>query len=466
MGLLQPHFVLPGWKESAVRKRPERYEPQGKDFNLTDVNNIIIMLLEEQFTDNSIQINMECRVKRRNMKKAISLFLITAIVILAMIGAFPAFAEQSAEEIPPTPEPTPTPEITEDGHFDSELLEQWVNAYLKADGWDEPQCSMSIGLWYSGTDETWFYNPDEWMYGVNWSKLPISMVFAEKIANGELSNDSVVTGISLEYALQTVLENSSGPSFYSMVTYLGGNTTSNCAELVPQYANLPDSYYTEYFYQGSYYTARIMTEVTKTLFLGGDERFPNVLEYMKQSQSWDMFKRDDLIRSLNASQTHAAYWGDGAGDYIHCTGVVYTPTPIVLTIMMKNISDLDIMGGVAHHLAALAMQMDEKQSQISLTQEAAVPDPSDAGNEISPGSPAAPASDSEGENAEISDISTSTLPADNSFNTGDTEKIDARGQELASEENASQTRRIWVLGISTLVKYMQSLKAEARMATT
>ena len=168
---------------------------------MTDVGNIIIMLREEEFADNSIQINMERRMKTRNIKRAVSLVLITAIMVLAPAGAVPAFAEQSGGETAPAPEPTPTPEITEDGHFDAELLEQWVNAYLKADGWDEPQCSMSIGLWYSGTDETWFYNPDEWMYGVDWSKLPISMVFAEKTANGELANDSVITGISLEYAL-------------------------------------------------------------------------------------------------------------------------------------------------------------------------------------------------------------------------------------------------------------------------
>ena len=172
---------------------------------------------------------------------------------------------------------------------------------------------------------------------------------------------------------------------------------------------------------------------------------------MKQSQPWDMFKRDDLIRSLNASQTHAAYWGDGAGDYIHCTGVVYTPTPIVLTIMMKNISDLDILGGVAHHIAALAIQMDEKQSQIEAAEETAATDPAAAENENSPGSAAAPASDPEGETPEVSDLSTGTLPEDNPAGTSDTEEIDALGQEMASEEYGSQTRRVWLLGISSLL---------------
>ena len=282
-------------------------------------------------------------------------------------------ADPSAEEAEAASgEPKYVPEITEDGHINSERLTQWVQNYLKADHWDEPQCSMSIGLWCSGSDETWLYNPDERMYGVNWSKLPVSMYFAEQLAKGELSNDPSINGITLEYALQTVLESSSGPSFSSMLVYLGGNTASNCAELVPQYAGLPEDYYTEDFYQRSYYTARIMMEVTKTLYQGGDERFPNVLKYMRESQPWDMFNRDDHIRNdLHTSQTHAASWGDGAGDYVHCTGVIYTPTPIVLTVMMKNIADLDIMGGVAHHMAVLAEALDARQKEIRLAEEEA-----------------------------------------------------------------------------------------------
>lgn len=36
-----------------------------------------------------------------------------------------------------------------------------------------------------------------------------------------------------------------------------------------------------------------------------------------------MFNRDEYIRNeLHAAQTHVAPWGDGAGDYIHCTGVL------------------------------------------------------------------------------------------------------------------------------------------------
>ena len=387
---------------------------------------------------------------KRMCKKLLSLLFAVLMLVLTSAGIFPAYADKSADYSSAQATPS-SAEVTEDGHIDANRLTQWVDAFLKADGWDAPQCAMSIGLWYPATDETWLYNPDEWMYGVNWSKLPVSMAFAEKLAKRELTEDTVITGITLKYALQTVLEDSSGPSFYSMLTYLGGNTVSNCAELVPQYTGLPDSYYTEDFYQKSYYTARIMMEVTKTLYQGGDERFPNVLEYMKQSQPWDMFKRDENIRvNLNASQTHAASWGDGAGDYIHCTGVIYTPAPIVLTIMMKNISDLDIMGGVAGHIAVMATELDARQKQLnSLAEQNAAPASVAAADENTPDD--SPISDSISEQKSAENNPPADIPqgAEALINTTVAE---SPGQQTEPEKaDSSQSPRLWLIVVSTLI---------------
>ena len=393
-------------------------------------------------------------MKIRSLKKTVFLFFTLLMSFSTQIGTLSAFGEGDSVDVFADQLQELSLEVTDDGHIDGERLKQWVDAYLKADGWDAPQCAMSIGLWYPGIDETWFYNPDEWMYGVNWSKLPISMVFAEKLAAGELSNDSVITGITLEYALQTVLENSSGPSFYSMVTYLGGDTVSNCAELVPQYVGLPEDYYVDDFYQRSYYTARIMTEVTKTLYQGGDERFPNVLKYMKESQPWDMFKRDENIRvNLNASQTHAASWGDGAGDYIHCTGVIYTPTPIVLTIMMKNISDLDILGGVAGHIALMATEMDARQRLVSTAESDSVPVPADADKDTQSDDSPVPDTDLGKKTSE--DINSSAQCSDTpmlSEKSAKTEpSIASSRQSFELDETASPLPRLWLLGISALI---------------
>ena len=381
----------------------------------------------------------------RPAKRVLSLLLVLAMMVLIPAGPLSAYAEMGTEAAPAqeaAEEATATegaestatgeeaataesaeeavdgedasseeeeeqPEMTEGGHIDGEKLKVWLENYLAADHWDEPQCSISVCFWYSGSDETWMYNPDEWMYGVNWSKLPICMNFAEKLGKGELSNDTSINGITLEYALQTVLENSSSPSYSSMIVYLGGNT---------------------------------MMEVTKTLYLSEEGRFPKVLEYMKASQPWDMFNRDQWIREiLHTSQAHVASWGNGAGDYIHCTGVIYTNSPFVLTIMMKNISDIDIMGGIAHHFCFLAQNMYWRQYEIEKAKKAAEA-------EALAAQEAAAAEEAPAEEAAVTD---STVTPASPENTA--EAAVSPAPEPTQEEASSPTPRMLLMAAAALI---------------
>ena len=295
----------------------------------------------------------------KRMNRFLSIILALVLVFSMQAGNLTAFAEEIPTE--PLTETLPSP-VLEDGHFDADLLKQWVDAYLDENYWNHPGCKMTIAYWYSGTDETWFYNADDWLSCVNWYKLPLCMYYAEKLKSGELTKESVVTGITLEYAMSTLLEHSSGPSLYSLVTDLAEREGLSYTDVAKQYAgDLPDSYFTSEYYNNGY-TARLMMEITKTLFEGGEDRFPFVLEHMKKSQPYDMFKRDWNIQSKwEVAQTHAADWGGEGDDFIHCTAIFYTPTPAVLTIMTKNIWDLDIMGGVAGHFFNLTEALDLKQ---------------------------------------------------------------------------------------------------------
>ena len=295
----------------------------------------------------------------KRMKRFLSIMLALVLAFSMQAGNLTAFAEETPTE--PLTETLPSP-VLEDGHFDGEILKQWVDAYLEENYWNHPGCEMAIAYWYSGTDETWFYNADEWIGCVNWYKLPVCMHYAEKLKSGELTKESVVTGITLEYAMSTLLEHSSGPSLYSLVTDLSDREGLSYTDVAKQYAgDLPESYFTSEYYNNAY-TARLMMEITKTLFKGGEDRFPFVLEHMKKSQPYDMFKRDWNIQSKwEVAQTHAADWGGEGDDLIHCTAIFYTPTPAILTIMTKNIWDLDIMGGVAGHFFNLTEELDLKQ---------------------------------------------------------------------------------------------------------
>ena len=289
-----------------------------------------------------------------NKKALISLLFFFVLLLSLPAVQLTAAADDYIPEILPAP--------AADGSLvDGEALRQFFDNYLKENNCDGEDQLLSIAVWYPGTGEYWYYNAEEWMYGVNWYRLPVSMYLAEKVSKGELTMDTVVNGIQLEYAITTALEASSNPSASSMVLYLGGNMTTNCADLTKGLSNLPDSYFIDDYYQKNAYNARLMLEITKTLYLGGAERFPLVEESMKKSTPEDFFKRDwDVRHTWEIAQTHAAYWGDGAGDRVHCTGIIYTPTPLLLTVMTKNIADLDIIGGIGWRMSHLAAALDAR----------------------------------------------------------------------------------------------------------
>ena len=307
----------------------------------------------------------------KRIEKLLSTVLVLVMMLSMQMRSLPAFAEESTEEALPLTQTLPSAAL-EGGHIDGDVLKQWVDAYLEENHWNHPGCDLTVAFWYSGTDETWFYNADEWLGCVNWYKLPVCMHYAEELKSGALTKESVVTGITLEYAMTTVLENSSGPSIYSLVTDLSEREGLNHTDVAKEYAgDLPDSYFTGEYYNNGY-TARLMLEITKTLFEGGEERFPFVLEHMKKSQPEDLFKRDWNVRTKwEVAQTHAADWGGEGDDLIHCTGIFYTPAPAILTVMTRNIWDLDIIGGVAGHFVDLAEELGLKQEEEKAAQAAA-----------------------------------------------------------------------------------------------
>ena len=289
-----------------------------------------------------------------NKRTLISLFAVLALFLSLHTGHLLASAEDYVPELLPAP--------AADGHLiDGDTLTKFFDEYLHENYCDNEDQCLSIAVWCPDTDEYWYYNPDVWMYGVNWYRLPVSMYLAEKVSKGELTMDTVVNGITLEYAISTALAATSNPSSSSMVLYLGGNMTTNCADLTTGLSNLPESYFVDEYYQENAYTARLMLEITKTLYLGGEERFPLVEESMKDAMPDDFFKRDwNVGHDWVIAQASAAYWGEGAGDRVHCTGIIYTPSPIVLTVMMKNIADMDIIGGVAWRFSHLGAALGER----------------------------------------------------------------------------------------------------------
>ena len=306
------------------------------------------------------------------------LALIMTILMLAALSTA-AFAETApGEGTPPAEaaEQAALPAAEDSGIIDAAALQQWMDSFVQEHNLNQDYMRFSVGFWYSATGDSWYYDADQWMYSASLYKVPVSMLMAEKEAAGELTQDSVVNGTTLEYLESTALIYSNNDSGHSMVSWLGGTYSGKCSDMTIKFTDLPESYFEQDFYDVSYYTARYMTQVMRTLYQGGDAKFPHVLDYLKQAQPDDYYNRNPALKgSYTIAQKFGAYEEGNGNNNNHCAAVIYTPNPIVVTVMTRNIGDYQsIIAEVGGHLADYALQLDqnlESWKQAQAEQEAA-----------------------------------------------------------------------------------------------
>ena len=284
---------------------------------------------------------------------------------------------------------------------DSAYLDGWIKDYCAQYGLND----FSVGFCYTATGEYWFYNADEFMYSASMYKVPVSMLLSEKEAAGEITQESeIYPGLSVQYLEYTAIVNSNNDSGHYIADYVGKGVSKydtyngKCADLAQKYApTLSNDYFPEDYYEWSYYSARYITEAIKTLYDGGEEKFPNIIGYMKQAQMQNYFH----LKQENGYEIAQKYgdYQEKSGDTVHhCTGIIYTPTPIIVTVMSKNISYYEQrIAEVAKFLTDYSLELDEKLLTATPapvpTEEPAEETPEPAPSAAPTAAPATPAPD-------------------------------------------------------------------------
>ena len=258
------------------------------------------------------------RTGRQILSLMMTILLLAATCTAAFAEAAPA--EGAAAAAPGADAQLPAAE--DSGIIDAAALQQWMDNFAQEHNLKQDYMRFSVGFWYSGTGDSWYYDADQWMYSASLYKVPVSMLMAEKEAAGELTLESVVNGTTLEYLESTALVYSNNDSGHSMVSWLGGTYAGKCSDMTIKFTDLPDSYFDQDFYDVSYYTARYMTQVMRTLYQGGDAKFPHVLDYLKQAQPDDYYNRNAALKgSYTIAQKFGAYEEGNGNNNNHCAAV-------------------------------------------------------------------------------------------------------------------------------------------------
>ena len=247
--------------------------------------------------------------------------------------------------------------------LDEAALDQWIQDYLQQHGIGGGNQLFSVGFCYTATGDAWYYNGDTFMYSASMYKVPVAMLLAEKEASGLISQDTNLGGGTLRYLESTALTFSNNDSGHAMLSYLGEDNSGKGSKLCMKYASLDQAYYDQDFFDYSYYSARFITQVMETLCAGGEERFPHVIENMLIAQP-DSYLNLSLMGKYRVAQKYGAFQERNGNSNNHITAIVYTPTPIIVTVMTRNVDNFQQrMAEIGEYLANYSLELDEKLAE-------------------------------------------------------------------------------------------------------
>lgn len=304
-------------------------------------------------------------MKTEKRIRLIAVMICTAMLLSLCAAAF-------ADE-----ETTDAAQETDTGIIDEAELQKMFDDYVAQYSLNTNNRSFSVGFCYLKTGDTWYYNEGKWYYSASLYKVPVSMLLAEREMSGEITAETVYenqysTG-SLDTLERKSLVNSNNDTGHAMVEWMGGTYNGKCADQLIKYTDLPESYFNADYFDYSYYNVEFYTQILKNLY-NNQENYPRIIDYMKQAQP-GAYLRTNLEGKYEVAQKYGAFEETKAyptRNNNHAGGIIYTPNPILVTVMTVNVENYNKrIGEVAQMLSDYALKLDAKYDTYNAAQLAA-----------------------------------------------------------------------------------------------
>lgn len=216
-----------------------------------------------------------------------------------------------------------------DERFDNKSWEEITTAFLQSYGATQTG-HVAIGYYNTVTGEEQYYNPDDYITVGSVYKVPLNMVYCERIANGEMTLESPVYSISYQILLRGTIIDSNNDYAKVLWDFLGGYHNYR-RTIAPYMGEDPDTVIWT-FYENNLFTARQMTTCLRLLY-ENPERFPYLLDTMKEAEPNNYFRRDEQRYTIAHKY---GYNVENYHTYIADAGVVYTEEPFLLVMFTDN----------------------------------------------------------------------------------------------------------------------------------
>ena len=194
---------------------------------------------------------------------------------------------------------------------------------------------VSLGYYNTVSGETHYHNGDQYRVAGSMYKVALNMYWAEKLYLGEIDWEERFNGVDFKRVQEWTILNSDNNYAAAMFEKIG-NYRQYREEVAHFYGEDPATVDKKY-YENNFSTAEQIIYCLKMLY-NEPERYPNVLELMKQAEPERWFNTGDTTYDIAQK---FGYVSDESGTFINSCGIVYTDDPILIVMFTCNVSKAD-----------------------------------------------------------------------------------------------------------------------------
>lgn len=235
-----------------------------------------------------------------------------------------------------------------DTNKESTQIKETIEKYIKNKNLSE----NNFGFFYynPNNQEYYFYNTDTYFTAASTIKVPLAIVYYDKINNGEINKEATLlykaehyeegsgttssiykpgNYVPISFLLEQMIVNSDNTATQILKSGLGDEDTS--------YRNLI-TVYTDRTLKVDFYLENIITagygyDVIKYLW-NNQDKYTELIENMKKSSGGGYLKKD--ITTCEIAHKYGSYEGN-----IHDYGIVYANSPYLIGIFTKGIPNAE-----------------------------------------------------------------------------------------------------------------------------
>ncbi len=239
--------------------------------------------------------------------KLLKTALSAAIVLCLLLSVLPAASALEADE-------------RFDGKSWLEVVEEF-NERLSI----RPQ-NVTYGYRNTVTGEEHFYNGDTYMVSGSMYKVPLNMVVAEQVYNGEIDWDTQFGGYTYKKLQEGSIIHSDNDYARILWQHVGNGAYRTYRRIIaPLMGEDPDTVDPK-FYENNFTTSRQMICCLNELYTNS-ERYPGVIDCMKKAEPHEYFRRSENRFEIAHKY---GFLEDAAGLHMNDCAIVWTDEPILI----------------------------------------------------------------------------------------------------------------------------------------